>query len=61
MKADEKAVAAQEIPVAALSTGSAVRNSEGHVESVEVSLAITEAQIGDAIREVDCKVVKIGQ
>ncbi len=55
LKADEKAVEALDVPVTAVSTGSAIRNEEGNVEAIEA------AQIDDATESVDCKVVKIGE
>ncbi|KAH8901560.1 Ribokinase-like protein [Thozetella sp. PMI_491] len=54
LKADEKAVTALDVPVTAASTGSATRNEEGNIETIEA------APIDDATGSIDCKVVKIG-
>lgn len=60
LKADERAIAAQGIPMRAVSTGSAIRNGETHVENLPAACLIPEDEIDLAIREIDCKAIKIG-
>lgn len=61
LRADERTIAALEVPVVTVSTGSATRNGEGKIEIVEaVPPTIFKTQIDDAIRRTDHKVVKIG-
>jgi hydroxymethylpyrimidine/phosphomethylpyrimidine kinase len=60
LKADERAIAAQEVPVTTVSTGSVVRNGESHVEIIAAAPSVLLNEIDNAIRKIDCKVVKIG-
>lgn len=60
LKADERAIAAQDIPMIAVSTGSATRNGETHVENLPAACLIPEDEIDHAIRERDCRAIKIG-
>lgn len=61
LKADERAIAALNIPTATVSTSSA-SNGECHEEQLVGTVPIAfEAQINNAIQSLDCKVVKIGQ
>ncbi|KAM6480968.1 pyridoxamine kinase [Trichoderma sp. SZMC 28011] len=60
LKADERAITAQGVPITTVSAGSAIRNGE---EPVEVTATILEDfmnETEDAFRKTDCKVVKIG-
>ena len=60
LKADEKAVTAQEFPVATVSTGSAVRDGGSIVKIIETTASTLQDQINDYKQNTDIKVVKIG-
>ncbi|EHK24793.1 uncharacterized protein TRIVIDRAFT_220233 [Trichoderma virens Gv29-8] len=60
LKADERAIAAQEVPVATVSTGLAIRNEERPVEIIATASESLIKEVDDAISNMDCKVVKIG-
>ncbi|KAK0766613.1 hypothetical protein N5P37_000338 [Trichoderma harzianum] len=60
LKADERAITAQGVPVITVSAGSAIRNGEEPVDNTATALEALINETGDALRKIDCKVVKIG-
>lgn len=60
LKADERAITAQGVPVTTVSAGSAIRNGEEPVEITATALEDLINETDDALRKIDCKVVKIG-
>ncbi|KAL6802211.1 pyridoxamine kinase [Trichoderma sp. SZMC 28012] len=60
LTADERAITAQGVPVATIPTGSAIRNGEEPVEVTAAALEDLINETDDALRKMDCKVVKIG-
>lgn len=60
LKADEKAILAQEIPVIAVSTGSTTENGKSDIEIIEPEASILKNETENAIHKMDFNVVKIG-
>lgn len=58
--ADERVIAAQYVPVRTVSVGAATGNVESHVEITGITTSVPLDEVGDALRSIDCKVVKIG-
>lgn len=60
LKADEKAITAQELSVTIVSTGSAVIYGESIVEILESTPSTLQTQVHDYMKNTDLKVIKIG-
>ncbi|KAL7937840.1 pyridoxamine kinase [Trichoderma chlorosporum] len=60
LKADERAVAAQEVSVITVTVGSAIRNEESHVEIIAAEPSLLINKIDDAFCKIECKAAKIG-
>ncbi|KAL6827235.1 pyridoxamine kinase [Trichoderma sp. SZMC 28015] len=60
LKADERAITAQGMPVTTVSAGSAIRNGEEPVEISATTFEDLKNETDGALRKIDCKVVKIG-
>lgn len=61
LKADEKAIVAQDVPIIAVSTGSAIRDGETDAEDITAPYLVPEDEIDHAIQKINCKAIKIGK
>ncbi|KAL6895109.1 Ribokinase-like protein [Trichoderma evansii] len=60
LKADERAIVAQDVSMIAVSTGSVVRDGETHIEDITATYLVPEDEIDHAIQKINCKAIKIG-
>lgn len=61
LNADERAVAAQEVPVVSVSTASSRNDAAERPEIVAVMPPVLKQEIDHAAQNLDCKVIKIGK